>query len=121
MAYSEFESLTAPTTCGATHLGIEFPPVGNFPMSLKLKVLFSNCVLWTAKPEPAGVTLEVATEEDLERLCISGEDDVSTQFIQAMSEGNVSSFVWPARPNPASRSCSTLSEWRSMALHLLVM
>ena len=39
--------------------------------------------------EPAGVTLEVATEEDLERLCISGKEDVSTQFIQAISTGNV--------------------------------
>ncbi len=39
--------------------------------------------------EPAGVTLDVATEEDIERLCMNGDEDVRTQFIRAMTEGNV--------------------------------
>ena len=37
--------------------------------------------------EPAGITLEAATEDDIERLCINGKEDVSTQFIRALSEG----------------------------------
>ncbi|MCH2638007.1 MAG: SufD family Fe-S cluster assembly protein, partial [Candidatus Thalassarchaeum sp.] len=39
--------------------------------------------------EPAGITLEAATEADIERLCINGNEDVSTQFIRALSDGQV--------------------------------
>ena len=71
--------------------------------------------------EPAGVTLEVATEEDLQRLCINGDDDVSTQFIQAMSEGNavvlrVARKAKPSQPVLLNIECSG----EVCALHLLV-
>ena len=71
--------------------------------------------------EPAGVTLEVATEEDLQRLCINGDDDVSTQFIQAMSEGNavvlrVARKAKPSQPILLNIECSG----EVCALHLLV-
>ena len=71
--------------------------------------------------EPAGVTLEVATEDDLQRLCINGDHDVSTQFIQAMSEGNavvlrVARKAKPSQPVLLNIECSG----EVCALHLLV-
>ncbi|MEC9089745.1 MAG: SufD family Fe-S cluster assembly protein [Candidatus Thermoplasmatota archaeon] len=35
-----------------------------------------------------GVTLEVASEEDLERLAVSGSSDISTQFLRAIADGD---------------------------------
>ena len=71
--------------------------------------------------EPDGVTLEVATPEDLERLCINGKDDVSTQFIQALSAGNavvlrVSRNAAPSQPVLLNIEC----EGEISALHLLL-
>ena len=71
--------------------------------------------------EPAGVTLEVATEEDLERLCLNGKEDVSTQFIQAMSAGNavvlrVARKAKPSQPVLLDIECNG----EICALHLLV-
>ena len=71
--------------------------------------------------EPDGVTLEVATPEDLERLCINGKDDVSTQFIQALSAGNavvlrVARNAAPNQPVLLNIEC----EGEISALHLLL-
>ena len=71
--------------------------------------------------EPSGVTLEVATPEDLERLCINGKDDVSTQFIQALSAGNavvlrVARNAAPSQPVLLNIEC----EGEISALHLLL-
>jgi len=71
--------------------------------------------------EPSGVTVEVATEEDLERLCINGKEDVSTQFIQALSAGNavvlrVARNAAPSQPVLLNIEC----EGEISALHLLL-
>ena len=71
--------------------------------------------------EPGGVSLEVATPEDLERLSINGEDDMSTQFIQALSAGNVvvlrvARNARPSQPVLLNIEC----QGEVSALHLLV-
>ncbi|MDE0708263.1 MAG: SufD family Fe-S cluster assembly protein [Candidatus Poseidoniales archaeon] len=71
--------------------------------------------------EPGGVSLEVATAEDLERLCINGKEDVSTQFIEALSAGNavvlrVARKAKPSQPILLDIDC----QGEIAALHLLL-
>ena len=63
--------------------------------------------------EPGGVSLEVATPEDIERLCTNGKEDVSTQFIQALADGNaivlrVARNAKPSQPVSVSYTHLTL-------------
>ena len=71
--------------------------------------------------EPAGVTLEVATPEDLERLSVNGKDDISTQFIEALADGNavvlrVERKAKPSQPVLLNIEC----QGEVAALHLLL-
>ena len=71
--------------------------------------------------EPAGITLEVATDEDLERLCINGKEDVSTQFIQALSEGNVVVLRVARKAKPSQPVLLNIEcQGEISALHLLL-
>ena len=71
--------------------------------------------------EPAGVTIEVATDDDLKRLCSTGKEDVSTQFIEALSAGNaivlrVARKARPSQPVLLNIDCTG----DIAALHLLL-
>ena len=71
--------------------------------------------------EPGGVSLEVATPEDIERLCTNGKEDVSTQFIQALADGNaivlrVARNAKPSQPVLLNIEC----QGDIAALHLLL-
>ena len=71
--------------------------------------------------EPAGVTLDVATEEDIERLCMNGEEDVSTQFIRAMTEGNVAVLRVARKAKPSQPVLLNIEcNGGITALHLLI-
>ena len=71
--------------------------------------------------EPSGVSIEVATPDDVERLCMDGNEDVSTQFIKALSAGNavvlrVARKAKPSQPVLLNIEC----EGDISALHLLL-
>ena len=71
--------------------------------------------------EPGGVSLEVATAEDLERLSVNGEGDISTQFIKALADGNaivlrVERKAKPTQPVLLNIEC----QGDIAALHLLL-
>jgi len=71
--------------------------------------------------EPAGVTLDVATEEDIERLCMNGDEDVSTQFIRAMTEGNVAVLRVARKAKPSQPVLLNIEcNGGITALHLLI-
>ena len=71
--------------------------------------------------EPAGVTLDVATEEDIERLCMNGKEDVSTQFIRAMTEGNVAVLRVARKAKPSQPVLLNIEcNGGITALHLLI-
>jgi Fe-S cluster assembly protein SufD len=71
--------------------------------------------------EPAGVTLDVATEEDVKRLCMNGKEDVSTQFIQAMAEGNVAVLRVARKAKPSQPVLLNIEcNGGLKALHLLI-
>ena len=71
--------------------------------------------------EPAGISLEVATPEDLERLSVNGKEDISTQFIEALADGNavvlrVERKAKPSQPVLLNIEC----QGEVAALHLLL-
>ena len=71
--------------------------------------------------EPGGVSLEVATAEDLGRLSVNGEEDISTQFIKALADGNaivlrVERKAKPTQPVLLNIEC----QGEIAALHLLL-
>lgn len=71
--------------------------------------------------EPAGVSLHAATSEDLERLCINGKEDVSTQFLQALSEGNAVVLRVARKAKPSQPVLLNIeSSGDVSALHLLI-
>jgi Fe-S cluster assembly protein SufD len=71
--------------------------------------------------EPSGVTLDVATEEDIERLCMNGDEDVSTQFIRAMTEGNVAVLRVARKAKPSQPVLLNIEcNGGITALHLLI-
>jgi Fe-S cluster assembly protein SufD len=71
--------------------------------------------------EPAGVTLDVATQEDIERLCMNGDEDVSTQFIRAMTEGNVAVLRVARKAKPSQPVLLNIEcNGGITALHLLI-
>ena len=71
--------------------------------------------------EPAGVSLDVATQEDIERLCMNGDEDVSTQFIRAMTEGNVAVLRVARKAKPSQPVLLNIEcNGGITALHLLI-
>jgi Fe-S cluster assembly protein SufD len=67
------------------------------------------------------VTLDVATEEDIERLCMNGDEDVSTQFIRAMTEGNVAVLRVARKAKPSQPVLLNIEcNGGITALHLLI-
>ncbi|HJM41652.1 MAG TPA: SufD family Fe-S cluster assembly protein, partial [Candidatus Thalassarchaeaceae archaeon] len=71
--------------------------------------------------EPGGISIEAATDEDLERLCLNGKEDVSTQFIEAISADNtivlrVARKAKPSQPVLLNIDCTG----DIAALHLLL-
>ena len=71
--------------------------------------------------EPAGVTLDVASEDDLKRLCMNGKEDVSTQFIQEMTQGNVAVLRVARKAKPSQPVLLNIEcNGGVKALHLLI-
>ncbi len=71
--------------------------------------------------EPAGVSINAATVEDFERLCVNGEDDISTQFLQAISEGNAIVLRVSRKAKPSQPVLLNIeSNGDVAALHLLI-
>ena len=71
--------------------------------------------------EPGGISIEAATDEDLQRLSLNGKEDVSTQFIEAISADNtivlrVARKAKPSQPVLLNIDCTG----DIAALHLLL-